>query len=111
MTDTMFTIGGEDVPVPSMNFKALKVALPAARAISTESDVVSMTSQVILILEAALAKTRPDLTADVIEDRLTGPEMEGLMANLPKLMQASGLIKDLPPDAASGEAGTSIQAA
>lgn len=113
MTDTSFTIGGEVIAVPPMTFKALKVALPAVKLIGEGTNIIDMTEQIIEILAAALLKTRPDLTADEIEERLTGAEMEGLVTQLPPLLQASGLIKTLPDKdgkPSKGEAKPSIPA-
>lgn len=87
-----FTIGGETIAVPILNFAALKRAWPAIRALPTESDLVGQAGRVVEIVAAALAGTRPDLTVAEIEQRLQGQEIVGLVATAPLLLDLSGLI-------------------
>jgi hypothetical protein len=94
MTETMLvTIAGEAVSVPAvMNFTALKRAWTSITALGEAADPVAQIEAAIGIVAAALAKVRPDLTADVIGERLKGPEMIGLLGAVPALLAASGLV-------------------
>jgi hypothetical protein len=86
------TIGGEAVPVPPMSFAALKRAWAAIQALPGLPDVIGQAEAMVEILAAALARTRPDLTAAAIEDRLQGAEFLTLLTQAPLLLEASGLV-------------------
>jgi hypothetical protein len=99
MEPIAITLGGEAVAIPPvMNFAQLKRAWPGIRALGEAADMVDRVSASIRILAAALGRVRPELTAEEIEERLRPGEMAGLMAALPFLLEASGLVP-------SGEAG------
>jgi len=94
MTETMIvTIGGEAVAVPAvMNFTALKRAWMSIMALGEAADPVAQIEAAIGIMAAALARVRPDLTADVIGERVEGAEMIGLLSAVPALLASSGLV-------------------
>jgi hypothetical protein len=90
--DFEVTIGGEAIPVPPMNFAALKRAWPAIQVLPSLNNAIDQATAVVEILAAALARSRPELTAGEIETRLGGGEVPGLLEALPRLLEQSGLV-------------------
>ena len=99
------TIGGEAISVPPMCFAALKRAWPAIQAMPGQTNLVDQTAASIEIVAAALAQSRPDLSVPVIEERLKGSELLGLVTRLPQLLQESGLMPAEKPAPGEPPAG------
>lgn len=85
-------IGGVLVPVPIMRFGALKRAWPALRRLMELVDGIDQTAAAIEIVAAAINRARPDLSTEVIEESLSINEASALVASIPALLQASGLV-------------------
>jgi hypothetical protein len=85
-------IGGEAIAVPPINFAALRRAWPAIQALPRQTNALDQAAAVVEILAAAFRRTRPELTAEAIEERLEGTEFLELIAALPALLEQSGLV-------------------
>ncbi|MDB5361147.1 MAG: hypothetical protein JWO51_2444 [Rhodospirillales bacterium] len=99
-------IGGETIAVPPMCFAALKRAWPAIQAMPGQTNLVDQTARSIEIVAAALAQSRPELTAAAIEERLKGSELIGLVTQVPQLLDESGLMPAEKPAAGELPAGS-----
>jgi hypothetical protein len=93
-------IGGEAVVVPPVaSFAALKRAWPAIQAFETATDPVELAAAAIRLVGAALARSRPELTPEELEERVGVGEIAGLVDSVPSLLRASGLIPVGEPQA------------
>ena len=90
--DVTITIGGEAIAVQPMCFAALKRAWPAIQTMPARANLLDQASCAVEIVAAALADSRPDLTVAAIEARLKGSELVGVVSQLPRLLEASGLL-------------------
>jgi hypothetical protein len=106
MSEPIFLmIGGEKVELPPiMNFATLKRAWPAINAFGGTRDGVEQCACAIRVVSFALVKTRPDLTPEVIEERLrvrlddeATNERAILFRGYRDLLIASGLVKTEDP--------------
>jgi hypothetical protein len=100
MADTKFVIGGETFMVPPLNLKAQRVAMRANTG--KDATVDDMIGGYLDILAARLSSTATPLTAEEIEERLTGrAEVEAFNASMIKLMKASGFESSGEPKPAA----------
>jgi hypothetical protein len=86
-------IGGRDIEVPPLNFKAIKRIWPLMEGVTTSKDFMKLIDTATEILEIALARSETPLKAAEIEDQLLGFELEGVQKSVEDLLVESGLLK------------------
>jgi hypothetical protein len=86
-------IGGRDIEVPPLNFKAIKRIWPLMEGVTTSKDFMKLIDTATEILEIALARSETPLKAVEIEDQLLGFELEGVQKSVEDLLVESGLLK------------------
>lgn len=98
-------IGAETVSVPALSLASLRRAWPAIKGFGVASDMVEQAVFASEIVAAALAKTRPDLTAEEIRERTPAGRYQDLSLAIEPLMILSGLLSG---EARAVETGTTI---
>jgi hypothetical protein len=96
------TIGGETVEVPELSWAAFKRARPIMEAAGAAIDWVEDREGTLKILAIALESTRPELTFEEIEERLSLREAMGMGTFLLELLRLSGIAQRGEVLAASG---------
>ena len=88
----------------------LKRAWPGIQALEAAADLLDHVAAATKILSAALYRTRPELTPQELEERLRPAELGGVIAAVPLLLRASGLLPagEAVPGASPATASTAI---
>lgn len=101
-TDTQdFLIGGVPVSVPLITLRTLQKRREHFLTMDSDMDWITYSCCVVEILETALEKTRPEMTAEFMKDVLSKDEALGLTASFNELLVKSGFVS-------SGEAAATV---
>lgn len=101
------TIGGEEIDLPPLTFKALKKVWPKVKSqfaklqaaqtnepsVEGADSMFDAVDDALFIIAAALAKSQPALTYEALEDVLLPKEAAGLAVAVNDLMIESELVK------------------
>jgi hypothetical protein len=117
VSETTIRIGGQDISVPEMNFKALKRVFPLIKKMEADQeneDEEAVMDDVVSFLEVVLARSSSPMKVEEIEEALLVSELPALQPAVMEILQNNGLRR--PPgepspveEVASPSTGTSTQ--
>lgn len=94
------TIGGENLEVPELNFKALKKVFPIIKrmkvhtveAIEDDPELAfSAVDECLEIISIALARSKTPMSFEQLEDKILASELPGLQPVVSAILTANGL--------------------
>lgn len=90
-----FNLGNRTIEVPVFNFRKLKKAWPLfqkAANVDPENPMASFDEAIGVVLIGLEKTSYADLTKEVIEEELTGPQVIGMQKLMTDIMKESGLV-------------------
>ncbi len=117
MSETKMRIGGQEVTVQEMNYRALKQIFPLIKKMKEDQDQAdeeAMMEDIISFLVIVLQRSSQPMTREELEEALLVSELPALQSSVMEVVANNGLIpapgEVLPVEgAASPSTGTSTQ--